>query len=112
MVAGGSEACVCTTGMAAFNAMFALSTRNDTPETASRPFSKSRDGFVIGEGAACLILEEYEHAKARGAKIYAEIVGAGLNADAYHITAPHPEGIGATTVMKSALEEAEMQRRC
>ncbi|HHT61816.1 MAG: beta-ketoacyl-ACP synthase II [Paludibacteraceae bacterium] len=109
MVAGGSEACVCTTGMAAFNAMFALSTRNDTPETASRPFSKSRDGFVIGEGAACLILEEYEHAKARGAKIYAEIVGAGLNADAYHITAPHPEGIGATTVMKSALEEAEMQ---
>lgn len=109
MVSGGSEACVGVTGIGAFNAMYALSTRNDTPETASRPFSKSRDGFVIGEGGACLILEEYEHAKARGAKIYAEIVGGGLSADAYHITAPHPEGLGAMTVMRNALEDAGMQ---
>lgn len=109
MVTGGSEACICATGIAAFNAMFALSTRNDSPETASRPFSKSRDGFVMGEGGACLILEEYEHAKARGAHIYAEIVGGGLSADAYHITAPQPDGLGAATVMRNALEDAEMQ---
>ena len=95
--------------LAGFNAMNALSTRNESPETASRPFSASRDGFVMGEGAACLILEEMEHALARGAKIYGEIVGAGMSADAYHLTASHPEGLGAKLVMKNALEDAEMK---
>lgn len=109
MLTGGSEAAICPTGVGGFNAMHALSVRNDSPKTASRPFSKSRDGFVIGEGAACLILEEYEHAVARGAKIYAEIVGAGLTADAHHMTAPHPEGDGAIRVMKSALEEGGLK---
>ena len=106
IIAGGSEAAVCPTGVGAFNAMHALSVRNDDPKGASRPFSKSRDGFVIGEGAATLIFEEYEHAVARGAKIYAEVVGTGLTADAYHITSPHPEGEGAMRVMKMALDEA------
>ena len=105
IVTGGSEAAVTPAGVGGFTAMHALSTRNDSPETASRPFSKSRDGFVIGEGAACLVLEEYEHAKARGAKIYAEMVGAGMTADAYHMTAPHPEGVGALNVMKLAVED-------
>jgi len=107
-VAGGSEAAVTEAGIGGFNAMHALSTRNDSPETASRPFDKERDGFVMGEGGAALILEEYEHAIKRGAKIYAEIVGAGMSADAHHITAPHPEGLGATNVMKNALEDAGM----
>ena len=106
IISGGAEAAICNTGVGAFNAMHALSVRNDDPKGASRPFSKSRDGFVIAEGAASLVLEEYEHAVARGAKIYAEIVGTGLTADAYHITAPHPEGEGAYRVMKAALEEA------
>lgn len=106
MLAGGSEAAICPTGVGGFNAMHALSVRNDAPQTASRPFSKSRDGFVIGEGAACLVLEEYEHAVARGAKIYAELVGSGLTADAHHMTAPHPEGDGAIRVMQNAIEEA------
>ena len=106
VLAGGAEAVVCCTGVGAFNAMHALSVRNDDPKGASRPFSKSRDGFVIAEGAATLILEEYEHAVARGAKIYAEIVGTGLTADAYHITSPHPDGDGAYRVMKAALDEA------
>ena len=101
IVAGGSEACVTYAGIGGFNAMHALSTRNDDPQTASRPFDKNRDGFVLGEGAGSLILEEYEHAKARGAKIYAELVGGGLSADAHHMTAPHPEGIGAINVMKN-----------
>lgn len=109
MLAGGSEAAICPTGVGGFNAMHALSVRNDAPETASRPFSKSRDGFVIGEGAACLVLEEYEHAVARGAKIYAEIVGSGLTADAHHMTAPHPEGDGAMRVMQNALDEAGLK---
>ncbi len=109
MLAGGSEAAICPTGVGGFNAMHALSTRNDDPTKASRPFSKSRDGFVIGEGAACLVLEEYEHAVARGAKIYAEIVGSGLTADAHHMTAPHPEGDGAIRVMKCAIEEAGLK---
>ena len=95
MITGGSEASVTEAGMGGFNSMKALSERNDSPQTASRPFDKDRDGFVLGEGAGALILEEYEHAKARGAKIYAEIVGGGMSADAYHITAPHPEGLGA-----------------
>lgn len=107
-VTGGSEAAVTMAGMGGFNALHALSTRNDDPKTASRPFDKDRDGFVLGEGAGALILEEYEHAKARGAKIYAEIVGGGLSADAYHITAPHPEGIGATSVMLNCLRDAHM----
>ncbi len=106
--AGGSEAAICESGVGGFSSMQALSTRNDSPTTASRPFSKSRDGFVLGEGAACIVLEEYEHAKTRGAKIYAEMVGGGLSADAHHLTAPHPEGDGATLVMKNALEDAGM----
>lgn len=105
-VAGGSEAAITQAGVGGFNAMHALSTRNDNPDTASRPFDKDRDGFVIGEGAGALILEELEHAKARGAKIYAEIVGGGLSADAYHMTAPHPEGLGAILSMKTALADA------
>ena len=106
IIAGGCEAAITQTGVGCFNAMHALSVRNDEPQRASRPFSKSRDGFVIAEGAATLVLEEYEHAVARGAKIYAEVVGAGLTADAYHITSPHPEGEGAMKVMKMALDEA------
>lgn len=109
MITGGSEASVTEAGMGGFNAMKALSERNDSPETASRPFDKDRDGFVLGEGAGALILEEYEHAKARGAKIYAELVGGGMSADAYHITAPHPEGLGAENVMINALEDAHMK---
>lgn len=108
ILCGGSEAAIYPVGVGGFNAMHAISTRNDEPEKASRPFSASRDGFVLGEGSACLILEEYEHAKARGAKIYAEMVGAGLSADAYHITASHPEGLGAKLVMQNALEDANM----
>ena len=109
IVAGGAEAAICACGVGGFNAMHALSTRNDDPEYASRPFSASRDGFIMGEGAGCLILEELEHAKARGAKIYAEMVGEGMSADAYHITASHPEGLGAKLVMKNALEDAGMK---
>ena len=109
IVTGGSEACVNEAAIGGFNAMKALSERNDDPATASRPFDLDRDGFVLGEGAGALILEEYEHAKARGAKIYAEVVGCGLSADAYHMTAPHPEGLGATNVMKYALEDAGMK---
>ena len=109
IVAGGAEAAIFPCGVGGFNAMHALSTRNDDPQTASRPFSASRDGFVMGEGAGCLILEELEHAKARGAKIYAVVAGAGMSADAYHLTASHPEGLGATLVMKNALEDAEMK---
>ena len=105
-VTGGSEAAVIMAGMAGFNAMHALSTRNDDPKTASRPFDKDRDGFVLGEGAGALILEEYEHAKARGAHMYAEVLGGGLSADAHHITAPHPEGLGAKIVMKNCLDDA------
>jgi 3-oxoacyl-[acyl-carrier-protein] synthase II len=109
MVSGGSEAAVCIAGIAGFNALKALSERNDSPETASRPYDKDRDGFVLGEGAGALILEEYEHAKKRGAKIYAEIVGGGMSSDAYHITAPHPEGAGIIKVMEYALEEAGLK---
>ena len=108
IVAGGAEAAVAIVGIGGFNAMNAISTRNDSPQTASRPFSGSRDGFVLGEGAAGLILEEMDHAMARGAKIYAEVVGAGLSADAYHLTASHPEGLGAILVMQNALEDAEL----
>lgn len=108
-ITGGTEATITEAGVGGFNALKALSQRNDSPTTASRPFDKDRDGFVLGEGAGCLILEDYEHAKARGAKIYAELVGGGMTADAYHITAPHPEGEGASNVMKHALEDAEMQ---
>ncbi|MEX2380418.1 MAG: beta-ketoacyl-[acyl-carrier-protein] synthase II, partial [Vicingaceae bacterium] len=107
-VTGGSEAAVCEAGIGGFNALQALSKRNDDPTTASRPFDKDRDGFVLGEGGGALILEEYEHAKARGAKIYAEVVGSGLSADAHHITAPHPEGLGAIKVMQNALQDAGM----
>lgn len=107
-ISGGSEATVTEAGVGGFNAMKALSQRNDSPETASRPFDKDRDGFVLGEGAGALILEEYEHAVARGAKIYAEIVGGGMSADANHITAPHPEGLGASSVMKAALKDANL----
>ena len=109
IVAGGAEAAICPVGVGGFNAMHALSTRNDDPARASRPFSASRDGFVMAEGAGCLILEELEHAKARGAKIYAELVGAGLSADAHHLTASHPEGLGAKLVMQNALEDAGLQ---
>jgi 3-oxoacyl-[acyl-carrier-protein] synthase II len=109
MVTGGSEAAVTIAGMGGFNAMHALSTRNDDPKTASRPMDKDRDGFVLGEGAGALILEEYEHAKARGAKIYCEIGGGGMSADAYHITAPHPEGLGARNVMLNCLRDAGLQ---
>jgi 3-oxoacyl-[acyl-carrier-protein] synthase II len=105
-LAGGSESAVNQAGIGGFNAMHALSTRNDSPETASRPFDKERDGFVLGEGAGCIVLEEYEHAKARGAKIYAELVGSGISSDAHHITAPHPEGLGAKSVMEQVLEES------
>lgn len=109
MVAGGSEAVICDSGVAGFNAMKALSERNDDPKTASRPFDKERDGFVMGEGSGALILEEYEHAIRRGATIYAEIAGGGATADAYHITAPHPDGLGALNVMRASLEEAELK---
>ncbi|MCI7729252.1 MAG: beta-ketoacyl-ACP synthase II [Bacteroidales bacterium] len=108
IIAGGAEAAVSVAGVGGFSSMRAISTRNDDPQGASRPFSKSRDGFVLGEGGAALILEEYEHAVARGAKIYAEMVGGGLSADAYHMTAPHPEGHGAVLVMKNAIEDAGM----
>jgi 3-oxoacyl-[acyl-carrier-protein] synthase II len=106
VITGGSEAAVTIAGMGGFNAMHAMSTRNDSPETASRPFDANRDGFVLGEGAGSIVLEEYEHAKARGAKIYAEVVGGGLSSDAYHMTAPHPDGIGVVAVMKNCLENA------
>ncbi|WCO01812.1 beta-ketoacyl-ACP synthase II [Psychroserpens ponticola] len=106
IVTGGSEAAVTIAGMGGFNAMHALSTRNESPETASRPFDGTRDGFVLGEGAGAIILEDYEHAKARGAKIYAEVLGGGLSSDAHHMTAPHPEGIGVIAVMKNCLENA------
>ena len=106
LLTGGADADVTYTGIGGFNSLHALSTRNDSPTTASRPFSKSRDGFVLGEGAACLIMEEYEHAKARGAKIYAEIIGVGMTSDAYHMTAPDPEGKGAERVMRMALKDA------
>lgn len=109
VVSGGSESPVTVPGLGGFTSMKALSTRNDDPKTASRPFDKNRDGFVMGEGGACLILEEYEHAKARGAKIYAEMVGAGYSADAYHMTAPHPEGDGAARVMAAALKDANLK---
>ena len=109
IVAGGAEAAICPGGVGGFNAMHALSTRNDDPTRASRPFSASRDGFIMAEGAGCLILEELEHAKARGAKIYAELVGAGLSADAHHLTASHPEGLGAKLVMTNALEDAKLK---
>jgi 3-oxoacyl-[acyl-carrier-protein] synthase II len=108
IVTGGSEAAVTMAGMGGFNAMHALSTRNDSPETASRPFDATRDGFVLGEGAGALILEEYEHAKQRGAKIYAEVVGGGMSSDAYHMTAPHPDGIGVERVMLNTLRDANM----
>lgn len=106
IVSGGSEAAVNPAGIGGFNAMQALSTRNDDPATASRPYDTGRDGFVMGEGAGALVLEEYEHAKARGAKIYAEVVGGGMSADAYHLTAPHPDGAGAARAMKEALKDA------
>src|SRR6187549_734653 len=109
IVTGGSEAVISAAGVGGFNAMKALSERNDSPQTASRPFDKDRDGFVLGEGAGALILEEYEHAKKRGAKIYGEVLGGGMTADAYHITAPHPEGAGITKVMNDALEEAGLK---
>ncbi|MFV0304621.1 MAG: beta-ketoacyl-ACP synthase II [Moheibacter sp.] len=109
IVSGGSEAAVTASSIGGFNSMHALSVRNDDPKTASRPFDKDRDGFVMGEGAASIILEEYEHAKARGAKIYAEFIGGGMSADAHHLTAPHPEGLGAYNVMKNALEDANIQ---
>jgi 3-oxoacyl-[acyl-carrier-protein] synthase II len=109
IVTGGSEAAVTIAGMGGFGAMHALSTRNDSPETASRPFDATRDGFVLGEGAGALVLEEYEHAKARGAKIYAEVVGGGMSSDAYHMTAPHPDGIGVVRVMQNCLKDAGME---
>ncbi|MCD2258405.1 beta-ketoacyl-ACP synthase II [Psychroserpens luteolus] len=106
VITGGSEAAVTIAGMGGFNAMHAMSTRNDNPESASRPFDANRDGFVLGEGAGAIVLEEYEHAKARGAKIYAEVVGGGLSSDAYHMTAPHPDGIGVVAVMRNCLQNA------
>lgn len=109
IVSGGSEAAVCEAGVGGFNSLKALSERNDSPETASRPYDKDRDGFVLGEGAGALILEEYEHAKKRGAKIYAEVIGGGMSSDAYHITAPHPEGAGIIQVMYNALEDSEIK---
>ena len=109
LLTGGADADVTYTGVGGFNSLHALSTRNDSPQTASRPFSKSRDGFVLGEGAACLVLEDYEHAKARGAKIYAEIVGVGMTSDAYHMTAPDPEGKGAERVMRLAIKDAGLE---
>ena len=109
VVTGGSEAAVTIAGMGGFNSMHALSTRNDSPETASRPFDATRDGFVLGEGAGALILEDYDHAMARGAKIYAEVLGGGLSSDAYHMTAPHPEGIGVVRVMENCLKNAGLQ---
>jgi 3-oxoacyl-[acyl-carrier-protein] synthase II len=109
IVSGGSEAAVCEAGVGGFNSLKALSERNNSPETASRPYDKDRDGFVLGEGAGALILEEYEHAKKRGAKIYAEVIGGGMSSDAYHITAPHPEGAGIIQVMYNALEDAEIK---
>ena len=108
IVTGGSEAGVNIAGMAGFNAMHALSTRNESPETASRPFDSTRDGFVLGEGSGTLILEEYEHAKSRGAKIYAEFIGGGLSSDAHHITAPHPDGIGVKTVINNCLKDGNV----
>ncbi len=108
-ISGGSEAAVTHAGVGGFNALKALSERNDSPETASRPYDNGRDGFVLGEGGVALILEDYDHAKARGAKVYAEMIGMGMSSDAYHITAPHPEGIGAFTVMKNALESAGLR---
>lgn len=109
MVTGGSEAAVTQAGMGGFNSMHALSTRNDDPQKASRPFDANRDGFVLGEGAGALVLEEYEHAKARGAKIYAEVIGGGMSSDAYHMTAPHPDGIGVIAVMKNCLQNSGLQ---
>jgi len=109
IIAGGSEASICAAGVGGFNAMNALSTRNDAPQEASRPFSASRDGFVMGEGAACIVLEELEHALKRGARIYAELVGTGLSADAYHLTASHPDGLGAKLVMTNAIEDAGLK---
>jgi len=109
IVTGGSEAAVTIAGMGGFNAMHALSTRNESPETASRPFDATRDGFVLGEGAGAIVLEDYEHAKARGAKIYAEVLGGGMSSDAYHMTAPHPEGIGVIAVMRNCLENAGLK---
>jgi len=111
IISGGSESTVNETCVGGFNALQALSQRNDDPTTASRPFDLDRDGFVMGEGAGCLVLEELEHAKARGAKIYAELVGGGMSADAYHMTAPHPEGLGAANVMNAALEDAGMSTK-
>jgi 3-oxoacyl-[acyl-carrier-protein] synthase II len=108
-ISGGSEASINEAGVGGFNAMHALSTRNDSPQTASRPFDKDREGFVLGEGAGALILEEYEHAVARGANIYAEIVGGAMTADAHHITAPHPEGVGATNVMRLAIQDSGLK---
>ncbi|MBT8270785.1 MAG: beta-ketoacyl-ACP synthase II [Flavobacteriaceae bacterium] len=109
IVTGGSEAAVTMAGMGGFNAMHALSTRNDSPETASRPFDATRDGFVLGEGSGALILEDYEHAKSRGAKIYAEVLGGGLSSDAYHMTAPHPDGLGVIAVMRNCLKDAGLE---
>ena len=109
IITGGSEAAVTIAGMGGFNSMHALSTRNESPETASRPFDAQRDGFVLGEGAGAIVLEEYEHAKARGAHIYAEVIGGGMSSDAHHMTAPHPEGIGVIAVMKNCLENSGIQ---
>jgi 3-oxoacyl-[acyl-carrier-protein] synthase II len=108
IISGGSEAGVSISGIGGFNAMHALSTQNDNPKTASRPFDKDRDGFVLGEGGGCLVLEDYEHAIRRGAKIYAEVLGGGLSADAYHMTAPHPDGIGAIKVMQNCIRDAKI----